>query len=166
MNLNENAKVTDGFSLDVNKSINEFLSMDVNMKIELFDGEGTLKQRELTHNTMTTAGKNGIASQIASTPALPKAAWMELGTGTGGTTLLNAYIVASRTAVTSYIAAGAITTYICTFGAGVGTGAVTEAGLFDVVTQNTINMWTYGSFAVVNKLAADSIVLTWTITIS
>ena len=51
-----------------------------------------------------------------------------------------------------------------TFDAGVGTGAITEAGVFDVVTQNTANMWMSASFAVVNKGASDSLVITWTLT--
>jgi hypothetical protein len=48
--------------------------------------------------------------------------------------------------------------------AGTGTGAITEAGIFDVVTQNTVNMWCYATFAVINKLATDSLKITWTLT--
>ena len=48
--------------------------------------------------------------------------------------------------------------------AGTGTGAITEAGLFNVVTQNTTDLILYADFAVVNKGAGDSLVITWTLT--
>jgi len=49
-------------------------------------------------------------------------------------------------------------------GAGVGTGAITEAGIFNVVTQNTTDLICVSSFAAVNKGADDSLVITWTVT--
>lgn len=55
---------------------------------------------------------------------------------------------------------------MATFGAGVGTGAITEAGTFNIVTANTVDMWMSASFAVVNKAAGDSIVATWTLTVA
>jgi hypothetical protein len=89
---------------------------------------------------------------------------MEVGTGTGGTTKLNTYVAGSRTALDSKTRSDAVVTMICTFGAGVGTGALTEAGIFDVVTQDTVNMWCYATFAAINKAAGDSLVITWTLT--
>jgi hypothetical protein len=90
--------------------------------------------------------------------------WMELGTGTGGTTLLNAYITGSRVAFTSKTRNTNVVTVVGTFGAGVGTGAITEAGTFDVVTQNSGNLWMYSTFAAINKSANDSLVITWQLT--
>jgi hypothetical protein len=81
--------------------------------------------------------------------------------------LLGAYISGSRTVCDSYLASGAVVTYITTFPANVGTnGAITEAGLFDVVTQNTVNMWLYATFGAIAKAAADSLQITWTLTMS
>jgi len=51
-------------------------------------------------------------------------------------------------------------------GAGVGTGEVTEAGLFNVVTQNTTDLILYDDFSVVNKAVGDSLAVTWTLTFS
>lgn len=48
--------------------------------------------------------------------------------------------------------------------AGTGTGAITEAGIFDSATQDAGNMWVYSSFDVINKAAGDSLVVTWTLT--
>ena len=51
-------------------------------------------------------------------------------------------------------------------GAGVGTGALTEAGLFGAVTANTVPMWFSATFAVMNKGANDTITVNWTITLT
>jgi hypothetical protein len=140
------------------------ISINANVNLDLFDSNGLLIDNRFIKNTVTSAGKYGAAEQLLASPALPKAGWMEVGTGTGGTTTLNAYIANSRTAVSSVTRNNAIVSYPCTFGAGVGTGAITECGLFDVVTQNTANMWLYSSFTVINKAAGDSLVITWTLT--
>jgi hypothetical protein len=134
--------------------------------VKLYDKDGNLKDERLQCNSVTTAGKYGIAAQILASPDLSKIGWAEVGTGTGGTTLLNAYVSGSRTAFDSKTRSNAVITTVTTLGAGVGTGALTEAGLFDVVTQNTVNMWCYTTFSVINKAAGDSLVITWTITIS
>lgn len=143
----------------------QVLKIKSNCVIKLFDKNGKLKDIRKTHNTVTTAGKNGIADQILASPTLPKIGWCELGTGTGGTTLLNLYIAGSRNAFTSKTRNGAIITTVTDWAAGDGTGAITEAGLFDVVTENTVNMWCYQTFAVINKGADDTLQMTWTLTV-
>ena len=137
-----------------------------NVIFSLYGPDGRLKDERRVFNTVTTAGKYGAADQIVAAPGLAKPGWMEVGTGTGGTTLLNAYIAGSRTALDSKTRTNAVVTMICTFPAATGTGAITEAGVFDVVTQNTVNLWMYSSFSVINKGAADSLVVTWTLTYS
>jgi hypothetical protein len=137
-----------------------------NVKIELRDKNGKMKISKKVHNTVTTAGKNGAADQIKTTPTLAKPGWMELGTGTPASTLLGAYIAGSRNALTSKERTNNVVTMICDWAADDGTGAITEAGIFDVVTENTVNMWCSASFAVINKLAADTLTITWTLTFS
>jgi hypothetical protein len=144
----------------------ERMRVSVNLEMALYGPDGRLKDLRSVHNTVTTAGKYGAADQILASPTLAKPGWMELGTGSPAATLLGAYISGSRTALDSKTRNNAVVTMVCTFAAGVGTGAVTEAGLFDVVTQNTVNMWCSASFSVVNKAAGDSLVATWTLTYS
>jgi hypothetical protein len=146
------------------KGFNEEFTPMANMRLELFDKDGNLKDVREVHNTVTTAGKNGLADQVLASPTLSKMGWMELGTGTGGTTLLNAYISGSRVAFTTKTRNTNVVTVVGTFGAGVGTGAITEAGTFDVVTQNTVNMWMYSTFGTITKTGTDSLVVTWTLT--
>ncbi len=156
--------MADRLTMKAGKGLADQIPFTANVRLVLRDKDGREKDRREIHNTVTTAGKNGAADQVLAAPALAKPGWMEVGTGTGGTTLLTAYIVGSRTALSSKTRSTNVVTMVCTFGAGVGTGAITECGLFDVVTQNTVNMWLYSSFAVINKAAADSLEVTWTLT--
>ena len=153
-------------SAEINKGFAGIINPQANMRLELRDEFGNLKDVREVHNTVTSAGKYGLMDQLLGSPSLTKVGWMELGTGTGGTTLLNAYISGSRTAFTSLTRSNAIVTMVTTFAAGIGTGAITEAGTFDVVTQNTANMWMYSTFSVINKGANDSLAITWTLTAS
>ena len=138
--------------------------VSANLVATLIGPDGLIKDVRTVHNTVTNAGKYGAADQVLASPSLTKPGWMEVGTGTGGTTKLNTYVAGSRTALDSKTRSDAVVTMICTFGAGVGTGALTEAGIFDVVTQDTVNMWCYATFAAINKAAGDSLVITWTLT--
>lgn len=56
-------------------------------------------------------------------------------------------------------------TYVATFPAGTGTGALVEAGIFNNADTSAGNMLCRTTFDVVNKAAADTIVITWNVTI-
>ena len=134
------------------------------LHIVLKDKEGKLKQEVNIHNAVKNAGLYGLLDQVLASPTLAKVGWMAIGTGTPAATLLGAEI--DRKALTSKTRSNAVLTMVADWGAGDGTGAITEAGLFDVVTDNTVNMWCSSSFDVINKGASDSLQITWTITIS
>jgi hypothetical protein len=161
-------RITMGIGKALGSSIRLNKEWEQNVLIRLYNERGRLKDERRIFNTTNAAAKNGAAGQCASTTALPKAQWMELGTGTSqGAGLLGAYISGSRTVCDSYLASGAVVTYITTFVAGAPTNAaIAEAGLFDVVTQNTVNMWLYATFGAIAKAIADSLVITWTLTMS
>ena len=93
---------------------------------------------------------------------------MAVGTGSTaaviGDTTLGTEIAASRVALTSTVASTNTIVYVATFGSGVGTGAVTEAGIFNASSAGTMLCRTV--FSVVNKAAGDTMNITWTITIS
>ena len=116
-------------------------------------------------NLVVTTGKNFVASRIkdATTTAMTH---MAIGTGSvsaaaGDTTLGGE---ATRQTLTSTVVADNVVTYTATFGAGSGTGAITEAGLFNASTAGT--MFCRTTFAVVNKGASDSMTITWSVTVS
>lgn len=132
------------------------------MLIRLLGSDGEIKNETRIHNAVTTAGKNGIADQLLDSPSLTKLGWMAIGTGTPSGTALGTEI--SRVAFTSKNRSGDVVIMVGNWAAGVGTGAITEAGTFD---QGTIggNMWMSANFAVINKLAADTLQITWTLTV-
>jgi hypothetical protein len=53
---------------------------------------------------------------------------------------------------------------VATFGAGVATGAITEAGVFNALTAGTMLCRTV--FSVINKGALDTLVITWKVTVA
>jgi hypothetical protein len=117
-----------------------------------------------TNNLVVTAGKNWVADRMNNANTVMT--HMALGTGTNaaavGDTTLQTEI--DRNALTSTTVSTNTVAYGCTWAAGDGTGAITEAGLFDAAS--TGDMLARTVFSVVNKGASDSITITWTITIS
>ena len=132
-----------------------------NVKLVLRGPDGKVKETRVA-NTVTTAGKNGSADQLLASPTIAKPGWMAVGTGTPGATLLGVEI--DRNALTSKTRSGAVVTFVGDWAAGDATGALTEAGVFNVVTANTIDMYVSASFSVVNKGASDTLQITWTLT--
>lgn len=135
------------------------------LQIRLFDENGGLKEELEFNNLVVTVGKDFIASRMVGT-ASAVMSHMAIGEGStspvvGNTTLGNEL---GRVSLTSGTASGSVVTYFATFGAGTGTGPITEAGVFNAGTAGTMLCRT--TFAVVNKGAADSMAVTWTVTIS
>ena len=138
------------------------------LRIEIFAEDGTLKDVRDIPNLVVTAGKGVIAERMKGTPT--KAAMTHMAVGTNNTTpvagdtALLAEVASSRTALTSTTVSGTVITYVCTFGAGVGTGALVEAGIFNAASLG--DMLCRTTFSVVNKGASDSMTITWTVTIN
>jgi len=130
--------------------------------IVLRDKDGNIKDERHIHNTVATAGKNGLADQVLASPTLGKPTHMAIGTGTGGTTSLTTEL--DRNALTSKSRSNAVVTFVGDWAAGDGTGAITEAGIFDASSSG--NMWMYQSFSVINKGASDVLSISWTLTVS
>lgn len=137
------------------------------LRVVVTDQSGSVTRDVEFKNLVVSAGLNYIVSRMKDATATAMS-HMELGTGTtaaaAGNTALEAVIAGSRTALTSSTVSSNSITYVATFGAGVGTGAVTEAGLFNASSAGTMLCRTV--FPVVNKQAGDSMVVTWTVTVS
>ena len=148
----------------VGKVFKSKLSFENNVTLTLYDANGRVKDVRKVHNTVVAAGLEGTMDQLLDSPTLAKPGWMEVGTGSPGATLLGAYVAGSRTALSAKTRSGAVVTMRCTFAAGVGTGALTEAGVFSIVTENTAPMYLSASFGVITKADADSLEIVWTMT--
>lgn len=136
------------------------------LSIVLRDENGNIKDTREVDNLVVNTGLAYIASRMKDTTAT---AMSHMGVGTGttaaaaGDTTLGTEI-GTRDALDSTTVTSNQIAYVATFAAGNGTGAITEAGIFNASTSGTMLCRTV--FAVVNKAAADTLQITWTITIS
>tara|TARA_R110000824_G_scaffold335521_1_gene522075 strand:+ start:3445 stop:3894 length:450 start_codon:yes stop_codon:yes gene_type:complete len=146
--------------------INEDLKLRGDVAIVLKDKDGNVKDSREIHNLVVSAGLEFICSRMAGTSA-GVMSHMALGSDTtaaaaGQTDLLS--ILGAREALDSSTASNNTITYVSSFEAGEGTGAVTEAGVFNAASSGTMLCRTV--FAVVNKAADDTMSVTWTITLT
>jgi hypothetical protein len=133
---------------------------------QLFDENGNVKEERIVHNTVTELGDAHVADAM-SDQAEGALGYMAVGTGTGqGAADVGLATSLDRNALTSTTqGAGAADNdviFVGTWAAGDGTGAITEAGI--LLGDNNTSMNYYADFAVVNKAAGDSLVITWTVT--
>jgi hypothetical protein len=137
------------------------------VRIDIIGSDGAVKDSREIKNLVVTTGKSYIASRMKDATATAMG-YMELGTGTTaaavGDTTLQAAISGSRVTLASTTVTANAIAYVASFPAGTGTGAVTEAGIFNAASAGTMLCRTV--FSVVNKGAADAMSITWTITVS
>ena len=136
--------------------------------IQVFDSEGNLKEEQTVKNLVVTTGLNHIANRLGASSPATRMSHMEVGTGTAspaaGNTALGSAIASSRVSLTTQTVSTNTVEYVGDFPAGTGTGAVTEAGVFNASSSGTMLCRT--TFSVVNKGAADTLKITWTLTVS
>ena len=149
-------------------NILENLKIRGDLNIKLYDGQGNIKEDVDHTNLVVSAGIAFILSRMGGT-SKGVMSHMALGSGTtaaaaGQTDLVT--ILGSRVVLDSSTPGATTFTYVTTFGAGVATGAVTEAGIFNNATSGSGDMLCRTVFPVVNKQAADTMVITWTITLT
>jgi len=126
---------------------------------------GAIKQEFTVPNLVVDTGLAYIAGRMKDTS---DAAMTHMAVGTDNTAA-----AAGNTALGSQLDIQALTSttvtansvaYVATYAAGTATGALTEAGIFNAASSGTMLCRTV--FAVINKGAADSMTVTWTVTIS
>lgn len=145
--------------------INDSIEVTGELKLTLTRPDGHVKHEVIIPNLVVTTGKNYIASRMkdASATAMTH---MSIGTGStaaaaGNTTLGSE---AGRVALTSTTVSTNNVAYVATFPAGTGTGAITEAGILNASSGGTLLCRTV--FSVINKGAADTLGITWTVTVN
>jgi len=145
--------------------IQDSIKVTGELKITVTNPNGNVTQETVIPNLVVTSGKDYIAERMkdATTTAMSH---MAIGTGTtaaaaGDTTLGTE---AGRVTLTSTTVTANAVAYVATFGAGTGTGAITEAGLFNASSSGDMLCRTV--FSVINKGAADTLGITWTVTVN
>lgn len=135
------------------------------LKVEIKDKQGNVKETRELENLVVDAGLAYIASRMKDASATAMS-HMAIGTGTSAAASGNTALgtEAARVALTSTTVTSNAVAYVCSFAAGTGTGAITEAGILNGASGGTLLCRTV--FSVVNKGASDSMTITWTVTIS
>ena len=135
------------------------------LTVEIKDKNGLVKETREVKNLVVQAGLDFIASRMKDTTA---DVMSHMGIGTGSSAAASSDTTlgteAARQALTSTTVNNNAVSYVASFAAGTGTGAITEAGILNAGSGGTLLCRTV--FSVVNKGASDSMTITWTVTIS
>jgi hypothetical protein len=146
--------------------IKDKLKLRGDVSILLKSADGSVRDSREIKNLVVNDGLNFIVSRMKDTTQ-GAMSHMAVGSSTtaaaaGQTDLVS--ILGSREALDSTAVSTNTVTYVASFEAGEGTGAVTEAGIFNASTSGDMLCRTV--FDVVNKQATDSMSITWTITLT
>jgi hypothetical protein len=145
--------------------LNDSIILKGALKIVVRDATGAVKEQREVPNLVVAVGKNFIASRMIGTGDSIMS-HMAIGAGTttpaSGDTALESEL--GRVALNSNDRTDNAIAYTASFPAGTGTGAVTEAGLFNANSAGTMLCRT--TFPVINKGSADSVAITWTVSVN
>ena len=144
--------------------INDTIKVTGELKLTLTKPDGNTHETVIP-NIVVTDGKEYIASRMKDATATAMS-HMAIGTGStaaaaGDSTLGTE---AGRVSLTSTTVTSNAVAYVATFGAGTGTGAITEAGILNASSSGDLLCRTV--FSVINKGAADTLGITWTVTVN
>ena len=144
--------------------INDTIKVTGELKLTLTKPDGNTHET-VVPNIVVTDGKEYIASRMKDATATAMS-HMAIGTGSTSAAAGDSALEteAGRVALTSTTVTSNAVAYVATFGAGTGTGASTEAGIFNASSSGTLLCRTV--FSVINKGAADTLGITWTVTVN
>ena len=143
----------------------ESVSIRGNLQVVLLDENGLQKDYRQVKNLVVAVGKDVIAARLLGNTL---AVMSHMAVGSSDTAAATSQTALGgelgRVALDSATRTSNVLTYIATFPAGTGTGALTEAGILNAPT--TGNMLCRTVFSTVNKAAGDTIVITWNVTVA
>lgn len=143
--------------------IKDDITLTGKVRITVKNKEGNVIEDVTYKNLVVTAGKNHIADRMKNNSTAMS--HMAVGTGTTSAAAGQTALVSesARVALTSSTVSTNTIEYVGTFPAGTGTAALTEAAVLNASSSGTMLCRTV--FTVINKGSADSLVITWTITV-
>lgn len=143
----------------------ELVNVKGNLEVILLDENGIQKDYRKVENLVVAVGKQVIAARLLGN-TLAVMSHMAVGSDSTaaatGQTALGTEL--GRVTFDSTARAANVNTYIATFPAGTGTGALTEAAILNA--SSTGNMLCRTTFSVVNKASGDVVVITWNVTVA
>ena len=143
----------------------ESVSIKGNLEVILLDEKGIQKDYRKIDNLVVAVGKQVIAARlVGNTIAIPS----HMAVGTDNTAAVTSQTALGgelgRVVFDSTSRVSNVLTYVATFPAGTGTGALTEAAILNA--SSTGNMLCRTTFSTVNKAVGDTIVITWNVTVA
>jgi len=145
--------------------LQDSLKLSGRVGIVLRDKDGNIIEEQTTENLVVNDGLNYICSRMEGT-SQDVMSHMAVGTDStavaAGDTTLGTEL--ARVALTSTTVSTNTIEYVASYSAGTGTGALVEAGIFNAASAG--DMLCSVRFDVINKAAADSMTITWTITLT
>jgi hypothetical protein len=149
----------------------ETLSIKGNLNIVLTDAQGNIKDTRQVTNLVVSSGVAFILNRLKDNVTYATGmSHMEVGTSATVTASTQAALagatgtrVVTSSSITATTASGTIS-YSATFGTGVSSGPLTEAGIFNASTGGIMLCRTV--FPVINKGTNDTMTITWAITIT
>ena len=144
--------------------INDTIKVTGELKITVTKPDGNIHET-VVPNIVVTDGKEYIASRMKDATATAMS-HMAIGTGSTAAAAGDSALEteAGRVALTSTTVTSNAVAYVATFAAGTGTGAITEAGILNASSSGDLLCRTV--FSVINKGAADTLGITWTVTVN
>ena len=143
----------------------ESITLTGRLRIVLRDAMGVTKEEREFDNLVVTVGKNYTASRMIGT-ADAVMSHMAIGTGTTAAVIGDTALQteAGRVVLADSVRTDNAIAYTAVFGTGVGTGAITEAGILNAASNGTLLCRTV--CPVINKGADDTLAVTWTVTVN
>ena len=142
------------------------MAMKAEWDLQLVGPDGQVRDRRRFKNLIVNAGLNQVKDRMFN-PVTVAAVFGYIAIGTGAVAETPVDVALGTEAArgaTSYTAGGTgVCTVDRTFAAGVGTGAITEVGLFDDPAAG--NMFNRKTFPAINKTAGDALKASCTVTL-
>ena len=143
----------------------ESINVKGNLEVILLDENGLQKDYRQVKNLVVAVGKDVIASRLVGN-SLAIMSHMAVGSSNTAATTSQTTLGTElgRVALDSTTRAANTITYVATFPAGTGTGALTEAGILNAAS--TGNMLCRTVFGIVTKTSSDTVIITWNVTVA
>lgn len=150
--------------------INEPIKLTGKVHMVLTDEHGNIKKEECRDNLVVTAGKAWVASALITAPSAHMTR-IAIGTSNSATAVGQTDLQGTelaRVVATTSNPTSVTTLLSASFGAGVGTGTIEEAGIFNATgagpaSGTMFSRYLTGTFT---KGATDTLTVSWTITVT
>lgn len=144
--------------------MNDSMKLVGTLKVLLSDSDGNIKKEYDFKNLVVDTGKAFTINALIANSTSPFT-YIAIGTGTTAANTSNTQLGAEVSRVAfSYATTTSSVTMTSIFAPGIGTGSITEAGIFNAASSGTMLSRTV--FDPVNKTSSDQLSIIWTINLS